>query len=141
MLLIIMAAILQEMVVWNEFLSVFSDQVSSDGAQDAMTKLQDKAKEAIEDAKLAKIHVINVFMLKSLKPITDCKAGTLILSDSDLIDHKCVLSRQIAEISKHLLGVSEDDFLPFLYQQAKVENEGPAAAAGDGTGDGSTDVN
>lgn len=117
------------MGTWNEFLSVFIDQVSSDGARHAMRKLQQTAKNLTEDAKLAKIHVISVFLLKSLKPIKDCKAGTITLSDSDLTEHKLVLSRQIAEISKHRLGVSHDDFPPLLFHQAEVENEGAAPAA------------
>lgn len=110
----------QESETWIEFLSVFQDQVSSEGAQAAMTELQEKLQMALNEGKISKIHVMDVFLLKSLKAIKDSndESGQK-LSDSELGNHKMVLSRQLAEISSKPLGITEDDFHPLLLAEAR----------------------
>ena len=110
----------------QSFQRIFMDQVSSDGAVAAMAEFQKAWIEAKKVARQAKVHVVEVFILKALKQVEDAKAkGEL----NAISEGKQVLSRQLSSLSSEALEMSEDLVCPWLVSEARRVHENKASAA------------
>lgn len=101
----------------QDFLHCFQDQFSSEGGTAAMAQLQSTWDAVLKNARMAKVHVIEVFCVKALKQVHDAKA---VANHADISAGIAVLAKQQAEISGgSALGLTEIDINPYLLQLAK----------------------
>ncbi len=110
----------------QSFHHVFMDQVSSDGAVVAMAEFQKAWLEVKQVARQAKVHVVEVFILKALKQVEEATAKHDLNAISE---GKQVLSRQLSSLSSEALEMSEDLVCPWLLSEARRVHENKASTA------------
>ena len=100
----------------------YTDQVTSDGAVEAMAQLQQTVQHFQAVAHKGKVHIIEVFLLKALKQIKDGKNNNKgDHASSDVNNGMQVLQKQFSEISSGTLGLKDGDICPFLLQEGLKE--------------------
>lgn len=93
------------------------NQTSSDGGTSALAALQGRLKESLKTCKIAKLFVLEVFLIKSLKQHRSAVAA----NDQSEIDSALrAIQREHAFLTSNQIGLAESDACPPMVKLAKL---------------------
>ena len=98
-------------------MDTFQGQVHSPGAVGAMESLTTQIQILEEEAHIAKVHIIEIFFLKSVKQVLDARNGQCEGNANEQITSG--LQKQLNQIAGKVLGVTETDVCPLLIHFAR----------------------
>ena len=99
----------------EKFVQDFTDQVCSDGAKDSLQNLGTLAAEIKEDAGVAKVYVVEAFLLKGLAQLYQARdANNQPLAGKAL----ALIKTEHSFVSSNKLGVTAADVEPSLLKLA-----------------------
>ena len=96
----------------DQFLLEYTDETSSDGGADSMIRLQGELGKAAKKAKVVKIFLLEVFLLKGLKQYT---AASSAGDESAMANARGIIAKQQNFlIHANELGITENDICDVL---------------------------
>lgn len=108
---------LQERDQMQTFLETFAYQTSSDGATDAMSTFQTKLQDGLFQAKIAKLYVVEAFIIKALRQHRTAVAAN---DQSGIQAALTALNKEHSFLTSNKIELTSADACPALWDLAKT---------------------